>query len=88
MSKQKIYPFAVAAVRCMENNLIKKDKLMQMAEAPTAEDVLHMLAECGYGRLPRQQYMTLKSCFPNSLIKHINLLRDLYRRTIPAAREV
>ena len=44
MSKQKIYPFAVAAVRCMENNLIKKDKLMQMAEAPTAEDVLHMLA--------------------------------------------
>ena len=24
---------------------------MQMAEEPTAEDVLHMLAECGYGEL-------------------------------------
>jgi len=30
MSKHKIYPFAVAAVRSMENNLIPKDRLMQI----------------------------------------------------------
>lgn len=38
MSKQKIYPFAVAVVRSKETNLISKDRLMQMADAPTAEE--------------------------------------------------
>lgn len=52
MSERKIYPFAVAAVRCMENNLIPKEKLMQMAEAPSAEDAMRILTENGYGDLP------------------------------------
>lgn len=51
MSKHKIYPFAVAVVRSKENNLVSKDKLMQMAEAPTAEDALRILSESGYGTL-------------------------------------
>ena len=51
MSKHKIYPFAVAVVRSKENNLVTKDKLMQMAEAPTAEDALRILTESGYGTL-------------------------------------
>lgn len=51
MSKHKIYPFAVAVVRSKENNLVTKDKLMQMAEAPTAEDALRILSESGYGTL-------------------------------------
>lgn len=33
MAKNKIYPFAVASVRAMENKLLTKQKLMQMAEA-------------------------------------------------------
>ena len=49
MSKHKIYPFAVAAVRSMENNLIPKDRLMQMADAATAEDALRILTDSGYG---------------------------------------
>lgn len=51
MSKHKIYPFAVAAVRSMENNLIPKDRLMQMADAATAEDALRILTDSGYGEL-------------------------------------
>lgn len=51
MSKHKIYPFAVAVVRSKENNLVSKDKLMQMAEAPTAEEALRILSESGYGTL-------------------------------------
>ena len=77
MSKQKIYPFAVAAVRCMENNLIKKDKLMQMAEAPTAEDVLHMLAECGYGELPREQIHDFEKLLSEQLNKAYKSLAGL-----------
>lgn len=55
MSKHKIYPFAVAVVRSKENNLVSKDKLMQMAEAPTAEDALRILSESGYGSLPASE---------------------------------
>lgn len=55
MSKHKIYPFAVAVVRSKENNLVSKDKLMQMAEAPTAEDALRILGESGYGNLPASE---------------------------------
>ncbi|GFI62556.1 V-type sodium ATPase subunit C [Clostridiales bacterium] len=52
MSKHKIYPFAVAVVRSKENNLISKEKLIQMADAPTPEDALRVLTENGYGELP------------------------------------
>ena len=55
MSKHKIYPFAVAVVRSKENNLVTKDKLMQMAEAPTAQDALRILTESGYGSLPADE---------------------------------
>ena len=55
MSKHKIYPFAVAVVRPKENNLVTKDKLMQMAEAPTAQDALRILTESGYGSLPADE---------------------------------
>lgn len=55
MSKHKIYPFAVAVVRSKENNLVSKDKLMQMAEAPTAEEALRILSESGYGSLPADE---------------------------------
>lgn len=55
MSKHKSYPFAVAVVRSKENNLLSKDKLMQMADAPTAEDALRILTENGYGNLDSSQ---------------------------------
>ena len=55
MSKHKIYPFAVAVVRSKETNLISKDKLMQMADAPTAEEALRVITESGYGELPASE---------------------------------
>lgn len=55
MSKQKIYPFAVAVVRSKETNLISKDKLMQMADASTAEESLRVITESGYGELPASE---------------------------------
>ena len=50
MAKERIYPFAVASVRSMENKLLTKQKLMQMAEAKDAEEALRMLADSDYGK--------------------------------------
>lgn len=52
MAKNKIYPFAVASVRSMENKLLTKQKLMQMAEAKSAEEALRLLADTEYGKTP------------------------------------
>lgn len=49
MAKNKIYPFAVASVRSMENKLLSKQKLMQMAEAKTPEEALRLLSDTAYG---------------------------------------
>lgn len=50
MAKNKIYPFAVASVRSMENSLLPKQKLLQMADAKTAEEALRMLMDTAYGK--------------------------------------
>ena len=50
MAKSKIYPFAVANVRSMENSLMTKQKLMQMADARTAEEALRILSDSAYGK--------------------------------------
>ena len=53
MSKNKIYPFAVASVRSMENKLLSQQKLMQMAEAKSAEEALRLLSDTAYGSYRR-----------------------------------
>lgn len=50
MARNKIYPFAVASVRSMENKLLTKQKLMQMAEAKDAAEALRILSETDYGK--------------------------------------
>lgn len=50
MARNKIYPFAVASVRSMENKLLTKQKLMQMAEAKDAAEALRLLCETDYGK--------------------------------------
>lgn len=50
MSKNKIYPFAVACVRSMENKLLSQQKLMQMAEAKSPEEAVRMLSDTVYGK--------------------------------------
>ncbi|MBQ5709707.1 MAG: V-type ATPase subunit, partial [Anaerotignum sp.] len=50
MAKNKIYPFAVASVRSMENKLLTKQKLMQMADAKDAAEALRILCETDYGK--------------------------------------
>lgn len=52
MARERIYPFAVASVRSMENKLLTKQKLMQMAEAKDAEEALRMLMDSDYGKTP------------------------------------
>lgn len=50
MAKNKIYPFAVASVRSMENRLLTKQKLMQMADAKDAAEAIRILCETDYGK--------------------------------------
>ena len=50
MARERIYPFAVASVRSMENKLLTKQKLMQMAEAKDATEALRMLQDSDYGK--------------------------------------
>lgn len=52
MARERIYPFAVASVRSMENRLLTKQKLMQMAEAKDAEEALRFLQDSDYGKTP------------------------------------
>lgn len=94
MSNRKIYPFAVAVVRCMENNLIPKEKLMQMAEAPSAEEAMRILTECGYGELPKDEihdfekllsrqineaYQSLNGLLPDNAMIDIFLYKNDYQ---------
>ena len=44
MAKNKIYPFAVASIRSMENRLLTKQKLMQMADAKDAAEAIRQAA--------------------------------------------
>nr|WP_294680470.1 V-type ATP synthase subunit C [uncultured Anaerotignum sp.] len=50
MARERIYPFAVASVRSMENKLLTKQKLLQMAEAKDAEEALRFLQDSDYGK--------------------------------------
>ena len=50
MGNKKIYPFAVACIRSMENKLVSTQKLMQMAEAKTADEALRVLSDTAYGK--------------------------------------
>lgn len=50
MAKHKIYPFAVASIRSMENRLLSHQKLMQMAEAKDAAEAIRILCETDYGK--------------------------------------
>jgi len=50
MAQNKIYPFAVASVRSMENKLLTTQKLMQMAEAKSPEEALRLLSDSAYGK--------------------------------------
>ena len=50
MAKNKIYPFAVASVRSMENSLFTKHKMMQMADAKSIEEALRILSDSAYGK--------------------------------------
>lgn len=52
MARERIYPFAVASVRSMENKLLTKQKLMQMAEAKDAEEAMRFLQDSDYGKTP------------------------------------
>ena len=79
MSKHKIYPFAVAVVRSKENNLVTKDKLMQMAEAPTAQDALRILTESGYGSLPADEVHDFEKLLSAQLRTLTGLWRGSYR---------
>lgn len=45
---ERMYPFAVGRIRVMENRLLKKQQLIQMAEAKNAEEVMRVLKEAGY----------------------------------------
>lgn len=42
------YVFASALIRALENSLINYEKLSRMAQAPTLNDALRVLSECGY----------------------------------------
>ncbi len=50
MAKQKIYPFAVASIRAMENSLFTKQKMLQMADAKNMDDAMRIFADSAYGK--------------------------------------
>ena len=49
MSKNKMYPYAVARVRMLERSLLTEKQYHQMVEAKGMPEVLKLLTEAGYG---------------------------------------
>ena len=49
MSKNKMYPYAVARVRMLERSLLTEKQYSQMVEAKSMQEVLKLLSEAGYG---------------------------------------
>lgn len=49
MSKNKMYPYAVARVRMLERSLLTEKQYSQMVEAKGMQEVLKLLSEAGYG---------------------------------------
>jgi vacuolar-type H+-ATPase subunit C/Vma6 len=45
---QPSYTYGVARVRVLETKLLGRDRIERMADAPSAEDVLKILAETSY----------------------------------------
>lgn len=56
MAKSKIYPFAVASVRAMENSLFTMQKMIQMAEAKSIEDAMRIFSDSAYGKHQVKDY--------------------------------
>ena len=67
MAKNKIYPFAVASIRSMENKLLTKQKLMQMADAKDAGEALRILCETDYGKTVIEDVYDFEKMIQNHL---------------------
>ena len=49
MGREKIYPYAVARIRMLENSLLTEKIYTQLIEARSTAEVFKILAESGYG---------------------------------------
>ena len=67
MAKNKIYPFAVASIRSMENKLLTKQKLMQMADAKDAAEAFRILCETDYGKTENNNVYEFEKLIQNHL---------------------
>ncbi len=87
------YIFLSTRVKAMERNLLTKERIAQMLEAPTTEDAAKVLTECGYSEMAeitgaeldrvlaeQQQNMMadLGGCAPNKYIVDVFKLRYDY----------
>ena len=67
MAKNKIYPFAVASIRSMENKLLTKQRLMQMADAKDAAEAFRILCETDYGKTVTEDVRDFEKMIQNHL---------------------
>lgn len=67
MAKNKIYPFAVASIRSMENKLLTKQKMMQMADAKDAAEAFRILCETDYGKTENNNVYEFEKLIQNHL---------------------
>ncbi len=68
MSFNKIYPYAVAAVRSMENKLLSRDRLLAIADAKTYEEALKILSDTDYAKGKSFEGYS----FEKSITEHLN----------------
>ena len=67
MAKNKIYPFAVASIRSMENKLLTKQRLMQMADAKDAAEAFRILCDTDYGKTENNNVYEFEKLIQNHL---------------------
>ncbi len=77
MGKEKIYPYAVARIRMLENSLITEKTYTQLIEARTAEDVFKILSETGYGEENDINAKNYEKALSNRLSRAYNNVSEL-----------
>lgn len=74
---EKIYPFAVARIRVLEQKLLSKQQMNQMAEAKSAEDALRVLKEAGYDTDAAESVYDYEAILARELEKTYALMQEL-----------
>ncbi len=77
MGREKIYPFAVARIRMLENSLLTEKTYTQLIESKSAMEVFKILSDAGYGGESSIDVKNYEKALSNRLAKAYSDVKEL-----------